>query len=898
MSYYDESTKLFMDQYAYRYLGTDFSQCYYPYTSVLEINCYAILSLSILGELGLVNNQDSIDFIWSCYNPEDCENGFIGQPYDTNLFREFRIATMDNTYYAITTLDLLLNDWNTYSSERSRIVQYISKLQSSNGGFNNDNDTNFDSLAFAMFESNLLSSYYCIKSLDILNSVNSIDITKFHQYLGDLYDSFINSFQMCNFGMQDFADIVATSLGLELSDITGYTRINRNEVINFILTNRNALGNWDASTYYKNHELMDTFQIIRSLKESGEIDQLTLQQKNQISNTICSLYQQYNGFSLISKDYMSVDLINTIVTSFELFNRISDLDIEWLYNLIEACYQDLSYYNGFVGCTNFDNFNGFRSYPIEYYNLGFRDYKDEPSFLYNHKFNYKALNSLQKIDKLDDFSLTNNFMELVNDIINSQFLEAEYENFGAFLPFFTYTLKSVECQNENIFFEYSYYAIRALELLVDYLDLGNIADLSFNKAALYGYIRRNINETDSILYFDDISNSNHEVNLQNTYYMVYILKLLNLFDLNPQKVKQFVLHNIDYENIMNIYYSYKISEILNLDIPFNVDLTVRLVKKVYFNIEHEFYESANNEVITQEIFLWICEMARNSEVNIECIYDESIYLGKVSTITTAFSNLIYEEYGEFTSVKFESDQFGILDLEKQYNDTYQVNFMVSEDPKYYPFIDGAVRIYDHSKIIGEVPIFIQTFLEQVVDYEITEINNNVIFEVNISRRIGFEFQATSNSTIRGYVFKNEVSINSFNFTKMDFSNYSKYTFTYKRNDDVDYYFNITLVDSFFPNGLTLFEYEIQLGQSTPSDPAPPPPPPFNEIRVNGIILAIIAAFITAFVSGMVIKYGRKIKLKIRNREFREDFKKSENKIQDDKLSKRKSKNEIHFPDWD
>ncbi|MFX1310051.1 MAG: prenyltransferase/squalene oxidase repeat-containing protein [Promethearchaeota archaeon] len=896
MSFYDDTTNLFTDQYANRYLGTDFLQCYYPYTSVLEVNCYAVLSLNIIGQLGLISSQDSIDFIWSCYNPENSENGFIGQPYDTNLPKGFKIATMDNTYYGISTLDLLLNDWSAYSSEKSRIVQYISNLQSSNGGFSNDNDTSFDSLAFVMFEPNLLSSYYCIKSLDIFNSVNSIDIVKFHQYLGDLYDNSKYSFQMCNFGLPDFANIVATSLGLELSDITGYTGTNRNEAINFILTNRNALGNWDASTFYKNHELMDTFQVIRSLKESGEIDQLTLQQKNQISNAICGLYQQYNGFSLVSKDYMSVDLINTIVTSFDLFNRISDLDAEWLYNLIGACYHNLYYCYGFVGCSNFDNFNGFRSYPIEYYNLGFRNYRDEPGFLYNHKFNYKALNSLQKIDKLDKFSSTNNLIELINDIVNSQFLDAEDENFGAFLPFFTYTLKIVECQNENIFFEYSYYAIKALELLVNHLNLGTIADLSFNKAALYGYIRRNVNETDSILYFNDKSNTNSQINLQNTYYMVYILKMLNLFDLNMQKIKQYINKNINYENIINVYYCYKISEILSLGINFNVDLTIKLVKKVFSNIEYEFYESTNHQILNQDIFLWICEMARNSEVNIECSYDKSVYLGTVSTITSAFSNLIYEEYGKFTSVRFESEQFGILELEKQYNDTYQINFMVPEDPQYYPVIDGALRIYDHSEIIGEVPIIFQTCLEQVFEYNINENEGTIKLDVNISRRVASDYQAIQNSTVKVHISRNKAYIGTFDFIHRDFSDYSKFTYIYECDADGDYYFNITLVDDFNPRGLVLFDYELQRDSSSPIDPTPPKPA--NVIKVNGILLAIGASIGTTIISLLVIKQGRKIKLKIYNGKFKENPNKYDSRSREKKQSDKKNTNEISFNDWD
>ncbi|GAG26070.1 unnamed protein product, partial [marine sediment metagenome] len=80
MSHYDQSSKIFMDDYSRRYLDIDISKTFYPLTSVLEVNCYAILSLSILGRLDLINTQDSVNFLWSCYNPST--GGFIGQTYN------------------------------------------------------------------------------------------------------------------------------------------------------------------------------------------------------------------------------------------------------------------------------------------------------------------------------------------------------------------------------------------------------------------------------------------------------------------------------------------------------------------------------------------------------------------------------------------------------------------------------------------------------------------------------------------------------------------------------------------------------------------------------------------------------------------------------------------------
>ncbi|MFX1569448.1 MAG: prenyltransferase/squalene oxidase repeat-containing protein [Promethearchaeota archaeon] len=899
ISHYDESLQIFMDEYSYRYLDTDFSQCYYPFTSVLEVNCYAILSLNILGQLDLINSQDSIDFIWSCCNPESSENGFIGQPYDSNLVNKFKIATMDNTYYALRTLDLFLNDWSGYDNEMTRITQYINGLQMVNGGFNNDNNSTFDSLTSLIFEPNLLSSYYCIKSLEILNLINTIKITDFYQYLDNLYDDSLHTFQICSFGMPDFCNIIATALGLELSNITGYSSINSAGIINFLLSNRNNLGNWDSSTVFQNHELIDTFQIIRSLKESGEIYHLTTQDKSQIANSMGYFKQNY-GYSLISNDYMSIDLIYTIVQSFDLFNSIPDLDIQGLYNAIEDAFQYFSFIDcyGFSGSTNFKNFIGFRSYPIEFYNLGYRRYTHEIDGLYNHKFNYKALSSLQSIFKLDDLNSYYDLTILINNILDSQFLNSEFENFGAFLPFLTDTLKLPESQNKSIFLESSYYAIKTLELLVDFLDLGNIANLTFNKGALYGFVNRNLHETNSMIYFKTPYASNTEEILKCTYYSIYIIKALNLFDLDKVKLKDYVLFNTDYSNVENIYYSFKISEILDFEIDFNATLTNSLIKQIYFENENEFYESFKRLEIDQEIFLWICDMARNSELYIECDYIPSISLGSVNTITAYFSNLIFKEYGQLTTVTFVSTEFGTLSLEEQFDNSYQINFLVPEDPKYLPSIEGTLNIYDHSELIGQVPIFFETTFEQIIDYKVTENDKEITFNVNVSRKINSEFHPIHNSTVVVHVFKDGLSGEAINFTKTDLTTYSKFSCNYKCEGSGNYFFNITLVDKFYPNGLFLFEYEIKPDLYIPSQPIPPPepiiPPLFGLFDLNGIILAILASIITAITVGGVIWCGNLIKKKIHG-ETGDVFEKV---IEKNQGSDMKQKYPVLFEDWD
>ncbi|GAI37405.1 unnamed protein product, partial [marine sediment metagenome] len=140
-----------------------------------------------------INEQESIDFIWSCCN--QISGGFIGRPYATRPDNEYRISTMDNTYFALTTLDLLMDNWVGYETQKSDTIDYINSLQQSSswefGGFWNDLDkgaNSFDSLEYFASEPNIFSSYYCVKSLELFGMESSINVPNFLDYLDALYN--------------------------------------------------------------------------------------------------------------------------------------------------------------------------------------------------------------------------------------------------------------------------------------------------------------------------------------------------------------------------------------------------------------------------------------------------------------------------------------------------------------------------------------------------------------------------------------------------------------------------------------------------------------------------------------------------------------------------------------
>ncbi|KKL91860.1 hypothetical protein LCGC14_1890470, partial [marine sediment metagenome] len=723
-----------MDKYAYRYLDTDFSQVYYPLTSVLEVNSYAVLALERLGALGLIDINKMINFLWSCYNP--ITSGFIGQPYSSDLDDFFKVSTADNTYYAIKTLDLLMNDWNSYAQQRNDLISYINSLQITDnynwkyGGFSNDLDPLFNSLPGAT-EPYLFSSYYSIKSLQIFGMVGTININTFHTFLESIYNPGEDFFYSSP--NKNKSNIVTSALGLDLSLLTGFALDDEAQLVNFILTRRNSLGIWDGSTIAQIHELIDTFQIIRALNDSGKIGMLSPSDITQIADIIVNYYSHGQGFSLISIDYPTITLLHKIISSFDLYGNVSDLDFQEIYRLIlEAyVYEDIIQYNGFYSYSNFGLlWSPFRSFPIEFYSSGYKNFSEEIGYEMSHRATFEALDSLKKISKLDDFGLVYDLTKLKDDILDSQFLNPSYsEQHGAFTYIYGYDTWLLDYLSRNIYFEYSYYVIKTLELLVEELNLGDITSLSFDIPALESYINNHKVETSGELYFKPTYTDNSDSIIENTYYMVYILKALDLYDLDEGKIRNFVLANINYSSIKSVYYSYKLSNILNGTINLNYDLIYTLIGEIYDDSLKEYYLTTDRQEIDQDILFWISDMVVND-------------LGSSSTIV----NIEYLESFEFLSTG-NYINFSII---SKYGGTYW--FWVNEvlaDSSMFQSNGGNISISldNYANTLGNYTIKINAtaldgrYGEAISSFSVYSDSSTI---VNIEYLTSFEFLSTGN----------------------------------------------------------------------------------------------------------------------------------------------------------
>jgi len=609
MSFYNEQDRLFIDPYVERYINTDLTDNCYPLASLLEINCYAALALDIINELDEISISPMVNFIWSCYNPST--SGFVGEPYSILLPGDSKTSTMDNTYFAIQTLTLL-DSWDSHPLIAEDLAEFVATLQETAysigiyGGFYNDEDESFRSLGLS--EPSVFASYYCVRSLEILGKMNAIDTPLLHTYLIGIYDAVESSFTYGFDTPNSNYNLVATAMALELAQLTACPSINYNATLDFLINNQNLLGIWDQSTILKDYELIDTFQILRSLQNLGEITRFNQSQKDKMVKSL-TMFADGKGYSLLSEEYTSLHHFHTMLSAFELYNMVLDFPVKELYEIIENSYMVSTYptYHSFKAATSMElSYTQFRSRPLEYYCSEENHYKRS----YGFDTIYWALSSLNYIYKLPEFNATYGLEMFISEIVASQYLEPGCENYGAFASS-QYFTGYPSYQNFTISFEYTYYTLKSLELLDTFLGTNNLIGLGFDLEAVKGYILNQVIENGLELYLKPNNFDNAEDILQATYFGAELLLLLDEFNLDTAKIKSYIINHLNYSNIKNIYYSFKLSNLLGLHVYFEIEDIYNLMQNIYDPFLQEFYLTADQNKIEQEALLWVCDLVKN-----------------------------------------------------------------------------------------------------------------------------------------------------------------------------------------------------------------------------------------------------------------------------------------------
>jgi prenyltransferase beta subunit len=636
MSFYDNNTKLFYDSYAYRAIDITSFERPYPLASLLEINCYAVLSLEILGYIHLIDSPEMLDFTMTCIN--STSSGFIGRPYDHDLTEHEKTATADNSFYAIQIVEAL-SDWSFYPNLKDNLINFLSDLQDYNfGGFMNDEDKSFPSLGYN--EPNMASTYYCIKSLEILNDLTGFNNNLFESYMMDLYDNATHSFHYFSSTEDDY-DIIATAMGMEIAHIMNIDNISIDRCVSFLKNVRNNYGIWGSTVISSQYELIDTFQVIRSIEGAGKLSQMNYQDFNIMASATFNLYY-LTGFSLLSEEYISTKTLYNLVSSYDLYDCVLELlPIGYLTTLLEDTYKyySVSDYHTFLACGNLVTEKDFRSMPIEYYNQGDHSHVFITDFMKDHKSMYHVLRSLQVISKLEEFQSVCNLTDLIYYIIDCQFILDGYENTGGFLLSTNLRAFSEERQNHSIYLENSYYAVKALQLLAEILDIESFADLGFDEVKFISYIKNKIVEITDEIFFNPSYTDNSEITLEHTYYACEMLTSFSSFGYDIQNIKNYIVNHLDYSNIKNVYYSYRLADLLDIDIYFIEGYIYKLIEKIYSLDFKEFYLSDSRNHIEQEALLWVADLLLNFKnpnikpvVNYKSILPHAIVFFTIFTI--------------------------------------------------------------------------------------------------------------------------------------------------------------------------------------------------------------------------------------------------------------------------
>jgi prenyltransferase beta subunit len=828
MSFYDEEADMFVDDYARRYLDTDFTLDYYPLTSLLQVNCYAILSLDILGNLDLINTQKIIDFIWNCYDPNI--GGFIGQPYDPSLHENFKTATLDNTYFAVYTLDLLMDSWAPYSEEKTNITEFVGDLQVFEpyldlyGGFKNDQNGDFWSL-HAFGTPNMLSGYYAMKTLEIFGMEDSINLDAFHEFLGAAYQEAGDYFEYCQvISYPNYSVYSATAMGLDLSALTGYTGIDEGAVMDFLLNNRNDAHIWDSTPSFTFYELIDTFQIMRSLSEANKLDELTTEDTDNIA-TAMELFKSYQGYSFTSGEYTKLEKIHAVTHTAALYDRISELDLQGLYTYLKEAYRKAigDEYKGFYGHTNiYENQHMFRLEPIEFYNLGSHsnlkaNYTD---YHINHKFTYQALTSLKKLFKLDEFELAYNLTELLESIERCQIDDPSSDEFGAFMPYEYWDHYPIERQEKVSFFEDTYFAVKTIDYLMDYLELGDISDADIDLDALYTYISQQIIETPTELYFAMDYTDDHSEGIKNTYYAIDLLISIDQYSLDSQKIKNLLAEKIDYSDIENLYYCYKIDELLELDFEFDLPRCHELVHEMYSENLQEFFLSPEHSHLNYETLYWISYMAEKDEYRLNMEYTNVVQLKGYLSINASICNIVLDRLGPYAFIKFESDQLGSYPLSEKGAGLYELHLQIPIHPNNYPLITGNLTLYETGAIIDKYPFSLSTDYSFGAELNINANENKREVTIHASLTT-----ATGNSSLydgSGYaeIYRDDHFIGTQNLALQNYAKYTELMDTITVEQSGDYRFEFYVND-----GINSTEHHIgsyDFPYTAPEDPDPVP----------------------------------------------------------------------------
>ena len=898
LSKYNETAVApFMDLQALRWLDqVDFENGYqlYRYESLLMINAYAVFSLKILGKLDLISENLIISFVESCYNPEAGAGAYMGMPYNVSLPANVKTPTLYNTYYAVKLLHLFLEgDFSQYPGLVSSISQFIDALQEKDdswgslGGFGPDKERGYgveSNLAWERQHTNAIHNLWAIKTLDLIGMRSVVDLDYLADYIMNVYRHGGFEWSKTLIGDLNFtrkyADYPATALNLALCKKLGLmNEISLDGVLGYLSKGINEYGYfYGTSEYHQYYELVSSFHVLYGLFNAREVFLSTQQTADLVNGLLDHFYNNNtHGFCLLSERYEHVTHLSSLVAGFAASDRISDLDIQQIYDSLCAVYyvfDGQGYFYGLDSIVRGDGsvYPGLRMEPVS---VG-TDYESScrltniVSSAYGHKYNYLALKTLKKIMKLDDFHANKDLSVIAEYIDRCQIMNDGDLGYGADKVggFTTYSYRGSDKDDyDRVHFQNAYYALETLNVIIDEIG-GNYTHYGIDVEKLVAYINLHQRETYKYMfllpsYVEDIY-EDPVITLQHTYYMVKLLSNLGQNLGNGQKYLALIEELIDYSNIKNIYYCWNLLQTLYTDptmqdlyYEFNVTRIRDSLSEFYDNERRSFRASLCSNNTDHEILGFIADLMLSSPTfTVSC---PTALLGGEAEIMVNASNLLLNQLGHTYSFKLEYP-LTMLDLSRE-EGCFTGTILVPISEQYYPSFLANISLYNNGELLVRKSHRIYTRFNFQPSVRVVESDLRVTIQGTLRYNFGNHDELNTKASLSCEIY-DEVSFLRTERLRLIISKtgvkvindkeiqYQEVTFELNFNfeQDYEYRFVVVLTDEFHPNGMELSEYTTDEYHKEGIDP-----------RIDWMGMVILSIIIAALFGAVMIFVMQKFK---------------------------------------
>ena len=170
----------------------------------------------------------------------------------------------------------------------------------------------------------------------------------------------------------------------------------------------------------------------------------------------------------------------------------------------------------------------------------------------------------------------------------------------------------------------------------------------------------------------------------------------------------------------NLYFCYKIDELLDLEVEFDFALTHQLVKTLYSPSEKDFFGDVTRQMIDHEILVWISDMAKKDKMTMKAEYPETIQLGTPFELQVTLQNIVLDYFGDNIELEYISNDSEISGFFTRLGTNYTTEILIPDKKDYYPITQGEIRVTQGFTDIAQFPITFHTFSDQYTPNDSSE----------------------------------------------------------------------------------------------------------------------------------------------------------------------------------